>query len=60
MSNQDQTPPSGEGHQAPPPVVDPDKQAHGPAEIQPIAPEHDKKPETAHDEPSTPKTGTPS
>jgi len=57
MSNQDQTPPSGEG-QAPSPIEEPEKHAQGP-EIQPVPPEHDKKPETAHDEAVTPKTVTP-
>lgn len=59
MSNQDQTPPSAEGQKAPPAVEEPSKQAQGP-EIQPVPPEHDKKPETAHDESSAPKTATPS
>lgn len=60
MSNKDQTAaPPGEGNQPSHPVEEPEKHPQGP-EIQPVPPEHDKKPETAHDEAVTPKNVKPS
>lgn len=42
--------------QTPPPIDEPEKHAQAPGEVPSPAPEHDKKPETAEDPGSSPKT----
>ena len=59
MTSPNQTTP-GEAPKAPPESTNPGQHAQGQPEIQPAAPPHDKKPETAEDESSADKTGKPS
>jgi hypothetical protein len=61
MTSPNQTvPTSGEAPKAPPQSTNPGQHAQGQPEIQPVAPPHEKKPETAEGGPSAEKTVKPS